>query len=59
MIKEPTRRATYSELLQHPFLLADSKRTDEEVDMPGWVQKAIEWREKERIKAAVTAELEL
>lgn len=59
LMKEPTRRATYSELLEHPFLIADSKRTDDEVDMRGWVEMAIEWREKERIKAAVTAELEL
>ncbi|OSD04068.1 kinase-like protein [Trametes coccinea BRFM310] len=40
--KVPERRATYAELLEHPFLVEDSKR---EVDMPGWVAKAIEARE--------------
>ncbi|CDO68987.1 hypothetical protein BN946_scf184762.g3 [Trametes cinnabarina] len=40
--KIPERRATYAELLAHPFLVEDSKR---EVDMPGWVAQAIEARE--------------
>ncbi|KAI9067246.1 kinase-like protein [Trametes sanguinea] len=40
--KIPERRATYAELLEHPFLVEDSKR---EVDMPGWVAKAIEARD--------------
>ncbi|KAG8807639.1 hypothetical protein FRC17_004365 [Serendipita sp. 399] len=59
LMKEPTRRATYAELLEHPFLLKDAERGPDSVDMPGWVEKAIEWREKEKIKAAVVAELEL
>ncbi|KAI0718964.1 kinase-like domain-containing protein [Cerioporus squamosus] len=40
--KIPNRRASYAELLEHPFLVEDSKR---EVDMPGWVTKAVEARE--------------
>ncbi|KAI0743747.1 kinase-like protein [Daedaleopsis nitida] len=40
--KIPERRATYAELLAHPFLVGDRQR---DVDMPGWVAKAIEARE--------------
>jgi len=58
-MKEPTRRATYSELLEHPFLVQDAERGESGVDMAGWVAGALEWREKERIKASATAELEL
>jgi mitogen-activated protein kinase kinase len=58
-MKEPSRRATYSELLEHPFLVQDAKRGKDGVDMIGWVLNAIEWREKERIKASATADLGL
>jgi mitogen-activated protein kinase kinase len=58
-MKEPTRRATYSELLEHPFLVQDAQRSKDGVDMMGWVMNAIEWREKERIKASATADLGL
>lgn len=58
-MKEPTRRATYAELLEHPFLVQDAERGPDGVDMAGWVQKAIEWRDKERLKAAVTSEVEV
>jgi len=40
--KIPERRATYRELLGHPFLVADSQR---QVDMVGWVARAIAHRE--------------
>ncbi|KAI0745525.1 kinase-like domain-containing protein [Earliella scabrosa] len=40
--KNPDRRATYTELLEHTFLVEDSQR---QVDMPGWVAKAIEARD--------------
>ncbi|RPD78197.1 kinase-like protein [Lentinus tigrinus ALCF2SS1-7] len=39
--KIPERRASYAELLEHPFLVEDNKR---QVDMPGWVAKAVEFR---------------
>ncbi|KAF7428217.1 hypothetical protein PC9H_007438 [Pleurotus ostreatus] len=44
LIKTPERRATYTELLAHPFLEADSKR---EVDMIGWVKDALAHREQQ------------
>ncbi|KAH9855154.1 kinase-like protein [Lenzites betulinus] len=40
--KIPERRATYAELLSHPFLVQDRKR---EVDMPSWVESAISHRD--------------
>jgi mitogen-activated protein kinase kinase len=58
-MKEPSRRATYAELLEHNFLIEDAKRGSDGVDMVSWVQKAIEWRDKERLKAAATADLGL
>ncbi|KAF8608940.1 kinase-like protein [Ceratobasidium sp. AG-I] len=45
LIKEPTKRATYAELLEHPWLVADSQR---EVDMPAWVAGAIAYRDAKR-----------
>ncbi|KAF8894011.1 kinase-like protein [Infundibulicybe gibba] len=42
LIKAPEGRATYKELLEHPFLVADAAR---DVDMVGWVEKAIAHRE--------------
>jgi mitogen-activated protein kinase kinase len=59
LMKEPSRRATYSELLEHPFLVQDAKRGKDGVDMIGWVLHAIEWQEKERIKTSATADLGL
>ncbi|KEP48436.1 putative PBS2-tyrosine kinase of the MAP kinase kinase family protein [Rhizoctonia solani 123E] len=45
MIKEPTKRATYAELLNHPWLVADR---DREVDMSGWVLSAVQFRKAKR-----------
>ncbi|KAG8732013.1 hypothetical protein FRC12_019477, partial [Ceratobasidium sp. 428] len=45
LIKEPTKRATYAELLDHPWLVADRTR---EVDMPGWVIQAVAYRDAKR-----------
>ncbi|TBU42857.1 kinase-like protein [Dichomitus squalens] len=53
--KIPERRATYAELLEHPFLVEDSTR---EVDMPAWVESAVEARQnrtREQIQAAQDA----
>ncbi|KAI0073372.1 kinase-like protein [Panus rudis PR-1116 ss-1] len=41
--KIPEKRATYAELLDHPFLVQDRER---KVDMVGWVDRAIAYREK-------------
>jgi len=41
LIKDPEGRATYAELLELPFLVADNKR---QVNMVGWVEKALEYR---------------
>ncbi|KAL5631342.1 hypothetical protein ACGC1H_007010 [Rhizoctonia solani] len=49
MIKEPTKRATYAELLDHPWLVADR---DREVDMPGWVLSAVQYRKAKRATGA-------
>ncbi|KIM45213.1 hypothetical protein M413DRAFT_24456 [Hebeloma cylindrosporum] len=39
--KDPEKRATYRELLSHPFLVKDR---DSDVDMVGWVQKALDYK---------------
>ncbi|WVF68001.1 hypothetical protein IAT40_002763 [Kwoniella sp. CBS 6097] len=39
--KDPNRRPTYAQLLEHPFLLADK---DADVDMVGWVAAALDRR---------------
>ncbi|THH16236.1 hypothetical protein EW146_g4369 [Bondarzewia mesenterica] len=53
LIKRPEGRATYAELLGHRFLAMDSKR---EVDMPGWVERALAWREAQKEKQAAADE---
>lgn len=45
LVKDPEGRATYKELLEMPFLIADSKR---KVDMIGWVDGALEYRAKQQ-----------
>ncbi|KAG8681129.1 hypothetical protein FRC08_015821, partial [Ceratobasidium sp. 394] len=47
LVKEPTKRATYAELLEHPWLVADRTR---EVDMPGWVAAAVAYRDAKRMQ---------
>ncbi|KIK09953.1 hypothetical protein K443DRAFT_671266 [Laccaria amethystina LaAM-08-1] len=41
--KDPERRASYRELLDHPFLAGNLKL---EVDTAGWVERALEYRRK-------------
>lgn len=48
--KVPSRRATYAQLLQHPFLQQDVERGDK-VDMASWVERAAEWKEKSAAEA--------
>ncbi|KAG1723609.1 kinase-like protein [Suillus paluster] len=43
LIKNADERATYKELLEHPWMQTDRQR---EVDMVSWVAKAIEWRDR-------------
>ncbi|KAG9000376.1 hypothetical protein FRB94_005478 [Tulasnella sp. JGI-2019a] len=43
LMKEPTQRGTYAQLLEHPWLKEDSAR---EVDMVAWVARAVGLREK-------------
>ncbi|KAG9049920.1 hypothetical protein FS837_008506 [Tulasnella sp. UAMH 9824] len=45
LMKEPTHRPTYAQLLEHPWLVQDKSR---EVDMVGWVAKAAARREQAR-----------
>ncbi|KAF8756938.1 kinase-like protein [Rhizoctonia solani] len=52
LIKEPTKRATYAELLDHPWLVADR---DREVDMAGWVEQAVDFRKAKRAAGAEAA----
>ncbi|EGN91759.1 hypothetical protein SERLA73DRAFT_192060 [Serpula lacrymans var. lacrymans S7.3] len=47
LVKRAEERATYAELLAHPWLVADAKR---EVDMVGWVVHALEWKDKHGTK---------
>lgn len=46
--KIPSRRPTYSQLLQHDFLVQDTARGEDGVDMVGWVAKAIEARDRRK-----------
>lgn len=41
--KVASRRPTYAQLLEHPFLKQDLER---DVDMCGWITRMREWREK-------------
>jgi mitogen-activated protein kinase kinase len=52
--KDPERRATYRELLEHPFLVRD--RTNSKVDMVAWVHTALEYRTSMAV-AAVRAQV--
>ncbi|KAI0268744.1 kinase-like protein [Gloeopeniophorella convolvens] len=45
LVKRPEGRATYAELLSHPFLREDAHRN---IDMRGWVARALQWREAQR-----------
>lgn len=53
MAKNPEDRASYSQLLEHPFLKGDALRKD--VDMVGWVQKALEYKEKKLVAERLLA----
>ncbi|WVR08512.1 hypothetical protein IAU60_005567 [Kwoniella sp. DSM 27419] len=46
--KDPHRRPTYAQLLEHPFLLADKEA---DVDMVGWVSAALERRAERGISS--------
>jgi mitogen-activated protein kinase kinase len=41
--KEPSKRPTYAELLEHPFI---QKYHDVDVDMESWATQALESRQK-------------
>lgn len=45
LVKNADERATYAELLAHPWMQMDSER---DVDMAGWVARAVEWRDRGR-----------
>ncbi|KAJ3513709.1 hypothetical protein NLJ89_g2790 [Agrocybe chaxingu] len=47
--KDPAKRATYQELLAHPFLAYDHESP---VDMVGWVKRALDWKKAAALKAA-------
>lgn len=51
-MKEPLQRATYAQLLQHPWLQQDTTR---EVDMLGWVSRAVERRDRARKSGGISA----
>jgi mitogen-activated protein kinase kinase len=44
-MKRPEDRATYAELLEHEFLRDDPTSN---VDMVGWVEKALKWIDSRR-----------
>ncbi|KAK0549875.1 MAP kinase kinase Wis1 [Tilletia horrida] len=46
--KVPARRATYADMLSHPFLVADEERGEAGVDMRGWVEGALKNREEKK-----------
>ncbi|KAI0041603.1 kinase-like protein [Auriscalpium vulgare] len=45
LVKRPEGRASYAQLLEHPFLRGDQTRP---TDMRGWVVRALSWREEQR-----------
>jgi len=45
LVKQPEDRATYAQLLSHPFLQEDARRV---VDMREWVARALQWREEKK-----------
>ncbi|KIM69054.1 hypothetical protein SCLCIDRAFT_103633 [Scleroderma citrinum Foug A] len=45
LVKNAEERASYSELLAHPWMKMDAER---QVDMASWVAHAIEWRDQGR-----------
>jgi len=45
LVKHPDDRATYAQLLGHPFLQEDARRN---VDMREWVASALQWREVQK-----------
>ncbi|KAF8838801.1 kinase-like protein [Paxillus ammoniavirescens] len=45
LIKNADERATYPQLLAHPWMTMDA---DRQVDMAGWAARAIEWRDRGR-----------
>ncbi|KAJ9127021.1 hypothetical protein QFC24_001252 [Naganishia onofrii] len=50
--KEPERRWTYAQLLEHPWMKQDDER---DVDMVGWVQRALESRAAKKKNGAPTS----
>lgn len=51
-MKDPLKRGTYAQLLEHPFLVEDRTR---EVDMVAWVESAIAKVEDARRAARAAA----
>ena len=49
--KIPSRRPTYAQLLQHAFLQEDEAKGEAGVDMIGWVERAINARERKKEQA--------
>lgn len=48
LIKDASKRPTYAQLLDHPFL---KHAADEKVDMAGWVAHAMERQAKRGVNA--------
>ncbi|KAL1409844.1 MAP kinase kinase Wis1 [Vanrija albida] len=55
LLKDPNKRPTYAQLLEHPFLKADK---DADVDMAGWVASAME-RQSQRSSVVPLQEVEV
>jgi len=45
LVKRPEGRATYAQLLNHPFLQEDARRN---VDMREWVARALRWKDEQK-----------
>jgi mitogen-activated protein kinase kinase len=45
LVKRPEGRASYAELMNHPFLQEDARRN---VDIGEWVTYALQWREEQK-----------
>lgn len=50
--KVPERRATYAQMLEHPWLVEDASKGKDGVDMEGWVNKALAEKAARKAEAA-------
>lgn len=55
--KNPEKRCSYKQMLEHPWLVADRERGPEGVDMAGWINMALERKSKKREQERAEAKI--